>query len=97
MARFSPIQARSPDGGVQVASATGNTLLCAEDLSCLKRTIFNDSTAILYVKVGVTGASATSKSFNIAPGGYFEVFDTTAVIYGAWATANGFAYVTTYR
>jgi ABC-type branched-subunit amino acid transport system substrate-binding protein len=93
---MSPIQ--SPVQIVtQVASAAADTLLLAANASRLKASIFNDSTSKLYVKLGGSGASSTSKSFEIAAGGYFEVFDSTAPIYGNWASANGFAYLTDYQ
>lgn len=96
MSRMSPIQSRVVNAR-QVAATTADTLLAAEDLSALKRTIYNDTAVILYVKVGASGASATSKSFNIAAGGYFEVYDTTAPIYGALASGSGNVYVSDYR
>jgi hypothetical protein len=94
--RSSPIQS-AVQLVTQVASAAADTKLLAANPSRLKASIFNDSTAVLYVKLGGSGASATSKSFNIAAGGYFEVYDSTADIYGYWASANGYAYVTDYQ
>lgn len=57
--------------------------------------IFNDSTAILYVKLGTT-ASSTSYTVQIAAGGYYELPHPcyTGRIDGIWASANGNARVT---
>lgn len=93
--RMSPIQSRVQTPRT-VAVTTADTVLAAENVSILKRTIYNDTAAILYVKMGVAGASSTSKSFNVAAGGYFEVYDSTAPIYGALATGTGNVMVTDY-
>ena len=61
--------------------------------------IFNDSTAILYVKLG-SGASASSFSFRIVPQGYYESSGLcyTGVITGIWASdASGAARISEYE
>jgi hypothetical protein len=77
------------------SSASNTTLLSASAGSINGRTIFNDSTAVLYVKFGVT-ASATSYTVQIAAGGYFEFPDPlyTGQVDGIWASANGNARIT---
>ena len=57
-------------------------------------TIANNSTAVLYVKFGVT-ASPASYTVRLEPGDYFEVpFKYSGRIDGIWSTADGFACVT---
>ena len=58
--------------------------------------VFNDSTANLFVKFGVT-ASTSSFTVKIAPGGYYEMPTTPTYqgqIDGIWDAANGNARVT---
>jgi hypothetical protein len=78
-----------------VASSASSVTLLAANLSRLGATIFNDSTAILYVKFGTT-ASSSSYTVQIAGGGYYEMPDPvyTGRIDGIWASANGNARVT---
>lgn len=61
------------------------------------RTIYNDSTAVLYVKFGVT-ASTTSYTVQIAAGGYYEFPQPTYAgqVDGIWASANGSARLTSW-
>lgn len=62
--------------------------------------IFNDSTEILYIKMGATASIASGGySVKIAAGGFWEMPTTngvyTGVIDGIWANnASGFAQVT---
>lgn len=75
------------------SSATSVTLLAA-NTARIGATIFNDSSAILYVKLGTT-ASATSYTIQMAAGSYYEVpFGFNGRIDGIWASANGSARVT---
>ena len=59
------------------------------------RTVFNDSTATLYLLFG-TGASTTNYTVQIGPGGYVEfpppLFCGEAD--GIWSSANGYARTT---
>lgn len=78
----------------QVASsATSVQLFAARSASM--RLVFNDSTAVLYLKFG-TAASTTSYTVQVPAGGFFEfpgqVYDD--VVHGIWAATNGFAYCT---
>lgn len=76
------------------ASATSVTLLSANP-NRLGATIFNDSTADMYVKFGAT-ASATSKALRIARYDYYEVpqWCSTSRIDAIWTAATGAADVT---
>lgn len=77
-----------------VASSASNVTLLASNASRLGATIYNDSTAILYVKLGAT-ASTTSYAAQMATLSYYEVpFGYTGIIDGIWASANGNARVT---
>lgn len=61
--------------------------------------IFNNSTAILYVKLG-SGASSTDFSFRIVPQGYYEsgFFAYTGIITGTWASnQSGEAQITEFE
>lgn len=78
-----------------VASSATSVTLQAANPKRRGWLVFNDSTAILYVKFGAT-ASATSYVVQIAAGGYYEMPNPiyTGVIDGIWASANGNARVT---
>ena len=76
-----------------VSSASSVTLLAA-NTSRFGAMIFNDSTAVLYVKLGAT-ASATSYTVKMDAGDYFEVpYEYTGIIDGIWASATGSARIT---
>jgi hypothetical protein len=80
-----------------VASSATSVTLFAASSNDRMRTIFNESTAVLYVKFGAT-ASTTSYKFQLAPGALFEF---TSPMYagqvdGIWASANGFARLTSW-
>lgn len=73
------------------SSATSVTLFAAAGTTH-GRALFNDSSAILYLKFGTT-ASLTSYTVQIAAGAYYEF---PFPVYGGrvdgiWASANGFA------
>lgn len=56
--------------------------------------IFNDSTQLLYVKLG-SAAATDSYTVRLSSGSYYEVpFGYTGIVTGIWAAANGKAYVT---
>ncbi len=78
-----------------VASSASSVTLFAAAGSVKGRTIYNDSTAVLYVKVGVT-ASATSYTVQLAAGDYYEFPQPVygGVVDGIWAAANGNARTT---
>lgn len=79
------------------SSATSVTLLSA-NTSRKGAIVFNDSNAVLYIKLGTT-ASATSYTVQVASMGYYELpqagpYCYTGRIDGIWASANGNARVT---
>lgn len=78
-----------------VASSATSVTLLASNASRLGATIYNDSTAILYVKLNSGAASATSYTVQVAANGYYEVPSRySGAITGIWASANGNARVT---
>ncbi len=76
------------------SSASSVTLFAAAGLA-KGRTIFNDSTAVLYVKFGAT-ASTTSYTVQLPAGAFYEFPQPcySGVVDGIWASANGAARVT---
>jgi hypothetical protein len=77
-----------------VASSATNVTLLASNASRLGATVYNDSTAVLYLKLGAT-ASTSSYTIPLLPADYFEVpFGYTGIIDGIWASANGNARIT---
>lgn len=77
-----------------VASSATVVTLQAANVERRGLTIYNDSTKILFVKLG-SAASASSFSVKISSNGYFEVpSDYTGIVTGLWQAVNGSAYVT---
>lgn len=78
-----------------VASSATSVTLFAATGNAKARAIFNDSTAVLYVKFGAT-ASATSYTVQLAAGDYYEFPQPcySGVVDGIWASVNGNARVT---
>lgn len=77
-----------------VASSASSTTLLAANANRFGATIYNDSTQVLYVKLGAT-ASATSFTAKLAAGDYYEVpYDYSGIIDGIWAAADGYARIT---
>lgn len=74
-----------------VAAAASSTSLLALNTSRKQATFFNDSTAILYLKLGTT-ASTTSYTVQIPSNGYYElpgISVYTGAIQGIWSSATG--------
>jgi len=72
-----------------VAGSASSVTLLASNANRLGATIFNDSTAALYIKLGAT-ASATSFAIKVLQDDYYEVpFQYTGIIDGIWASATG--------
>lgn len=78
-----------------VSSSASNVTVfaAANNISC--RTVYNDSTAVLYLKFGAT-ASATSYTVQLAAGAYYEFPQPVYAgqVDGIWASANGAARTT---
>jgi len=101
-----PSQVVVDTGGIRVHSTCGTTALTnvassassvtvlAANTARLGATVQNDSTQVLYLKLGTT-ASTTSYTVKMVAGAYYEVpFGYTGRIDGIWAAANGNARVT---
>jgi len=79
----------------KVASSASNVTLLAANRLRLGCYIYNDSTAILYVKCGATAVVADSFTVQLATETGFEIpAGFTGQIDGIWASANGSAMVT---
>jgi hypothetical protein len=78
------------------SSASSVTLFSAVSL-VNARAIFNDSTAVLYVKFGAT-ASTSDYTVQIPAGGYYEFPQPLygGRVDGIWASANGNARLTSW-
>lgn len=77
-----------------VASSATNVTLLSANANRLGATVFNDSSSLLYLKLGAT-ASATSHTIQVPSFGYYELpFSYSGIIDGLWATATGAARVT---
>lgn len=83
-----------------VTSAAADTIILAANANRRGGTIYNDSTAALYLSLGTTAASTTSFTVVLAGngsgiGGFYELpSGFTGQVRGIWASANGFARVT---
>jgi hypothetical protein len=78
-----------------VASAAADTLLLAANPNRAAATIWNDSTATLFVNLGTTVSSATNYTAQVlTQAGYTVPATWTGMVRGIWASANGFARVT---
>jgi hypothetical protein len=77
-----------------VTAAAADTQLLGVSLLRAGATIFNDSTALLYLKLG-TGASTTSFTVRLGARDYYEVpFSYAGAVHGYWASATGSARIT---
>lgn len=80
-----------------VASSATNVTLFASNPAAKVRTVWNDSTAILYIKFGAT-ASVTSATVPVASQGYYEFPQPlyAGQVDAIWASTNGNARTTEY-
>lgn len=90
------VQSKQSAALANVASSATSVTLFAGNGGGSGRFVFNDSSAILYIKFGSTAASLTSHTIAVAAGAYFTF---PAPLYGGqvtaiWASANGFARTT---
>lgn len=92
---FSSTPTKSTTGTqTSVAGSVTNVTILASNSSRLGGTVSNDSTAVLYLKMGTT-ASTTSYSVKLFQDDYFEIpYNFTGEIDGLWASATGNARVT---
>jgi hypothetical protein len=79
----------------QVASSATSVTLLEGHAGRTGFTVFNDSTAALYVKFG-EGAASDSFTVKVGAGGYYEhAFPSyKGIVSGAWAEVNGFGLIT---
>jgi hypothetical protein len=78
-----------------VAALATNQTLIVSNASRRGVSVYNDSTATLYLKLGSTLSSSTSFTVKMAPDSYYEVpFSYTGTINGTWSAAIGSARVT---
>ncbi|MHC5914530.1 MAG: hypothetical protein ACYTXE_26835 [Nostoc sp.] len=99
MALFNPAQVTVTDSTsgtstpTTVASSTSNQTILAANSSRKGATIWNDSTANLFLEFGAT-ATTSAFTAKLFAGGYYEVpFNYTGIISGVWSAANGNALV----
>jgi hypothetical protein len=78
-----------------VSSSASSTTVLSANTAAVGRAVFNDSSAVLYLKYGTT-ASTSSYTVQIAAGGYFEFPQPLyrGRVDGIWASANGAARTT---
>lgn len=76
-----------------VASSATNVTLLASNKNRIEFVIYNDSTAVLYVKYGVT-ASTSSYTVQVPANGTLVEVNYTGEVDGIWASANGNARIT---
>lgn len=76
------------------SSATSTTVFAASG-AARARAVYNDSTAVLYLKFGAA-ASTTSYTVQLASGDYYEFPQPVygGLVDGIWAAANGAARTT---
>ncbi len=78
-----------------VASSASSVTLLAANANRKDASVYNDSTANLYIALGTVAASAANFTVLVASGGFYEVaYGYTGQIVGIWASANGNARVT---
>lgn len=80
-----------------VAAATSSTQLLPANMDRVHASVFNNSTAVLYLLWGTGTASPTNFTLKIPPAGFYElprVAPFVGVVQGVWAAANGAALVT---
>jgi hypothetical protein len=84
----------SANARTSVPGAAADTLILASNANRKGATIFNDSTAILYLALGSVAASLTNFTVKMVTDAYYEVpFGYTGEIRGIWASAAGNARV----
>jgi len=79
-----------------VTSAIADTIILSSNAARKGAVIYNESTAILYLRLSSGVASATAYSVQVPANGTYkiELNEYTGIIKGIWAAANGFARVT---
>jgi len=93
------LKVRNPYSSIPGQASTSvtnvNTQIMATNLSRLGGTIYNEGTAICYVKLGST-ATTTSYSIQVQPGGYYEIpFSYIGQVDGITASGTALLRITT--
>lgn len=71
----------------QVADTTSDGVILAANANRRGATIFNDSSATLFLGLGTTAVTATNYSVKLLSGAYYEVpYNFTGQVRGLWAT-----------
>lgn len=71
----------------QVNDSASSVTILASNSSRLGATVYNDSSALLYLRLSAGTATSTDYSARVYPNGYFEVpANYTGAIVGIWAT-----------
>ena len=86
-----------PQTGTQtsVASSASDTTVLAANANRIGCTVYNDSTAILYLLLAVGTSTNTNYTVQVAAGGYYEApYGYAGIIKGLWASATGNARIT---
>jgi hypothetical protein len=78
-----------------VVASVADTSLLVANANRRNATIYNDSTAILYVALGAAAASTIDYTTQVGAGGYYELPTRyTGAIRAVWSAANGSARIT---
>ena len=79
-----------------VAASASSTSILAANTARRSFSVYNDSSAVLYLKLGAT-ASTSSYTVQVAAGGFYEcpaAWYYQGAVDGIWASATGNARVT---
>jgi hypothetical protein len=76
-----------------VASSATSVQLLAANANRVEAVITNDSTAILYIKLG-TGATTSDYTISLSPNESLIVDKYNGILHGVWASVNGNARIT---
>lgn len=92
-----PVSPQSATLANVASSGTNVTVFAAATGRVNMRTVFNDSTQVLYLKFGAT-ASSSSYTVQLSAGAYYEFPQPVygGQVDGIWASANGNARVTSW-
>jgi len=79
-----------------VASSATSVTIFSANSQAVARALWNDSTAVLYLKFGTAAASTTSYTVQLVAGAYYEFTQPLygGAVTGIWASANGNARTT---
>ena len=76
-----------------VASSATSVQLLADNANRVEAVITNDSTAILYIKLG-TGATTSDYTISLSPNESLIVDKYNGILHGVWDSVNGNARIT---